>query len=77
MEIKHRQLAHGELKMAWASWNPYGAHPGGPRHLYTKFGEPRSYSYHVNKTLAQNLYSDVNTNVEYTAGTTSIPARNI
>ncbi len=30
MGLRHRQLAHGELKMAWASWEPCTTRPGGP-----------------------------------------------
>ena len=41
MGIRHRQLAHGELKMAWASWNLYTARPCGPWNVYTKFCEAR------------------------------------
>ncbi len=43
MEIGSCLFAHGELKMPWASWSPYTARPGGPRDVYTKFGEDRSY----------------------------------
>ena len=33
MEIAHRQLANGELKMTWASGSPYATRPGGPKNV--------------------------------------------
>ena len=41
--LRHRQVDHGKLKMAWASWDPHIARPGGPRDVYNKFGEARPY----------------------------------
>ena len=33
------------VKNGLGELSPYTAHPGGPRNVYTKFGEARSYSY--------------------------------
>ncbi len=75
MEIGTRPLAHGELKMTWASWNSYTARPGGPRDVYTKFGEARRYSCKGmtrNKNLTQNRNVDDGTDAKVTAGNNSI-----
>ena len=75
MEIRHRQLAHGKLKMAWMSWGPYTARPGGPQDVFTKFGEGLSYSCKdmTNKNLTKTCHADVDNNTESIAATSSIP----
>ena len=39
MGLRHRQLAHGELKIAWVNWVPCTTRPGGPRMCTPSFVE--------------------------------------